>query len=89
MVIDDFYATNELVQVSAAGFGGGLSSGTLFANKFTIGTSATTNQERFIYNTATGGLFFDLDGSASRFTQAQFAQLDTGLSLTEKNFVVV
>ncbi|MCC5661841.1 calcium-binding protein [Nostoc sp. XA010] len=87
--LDDFKATNELIQVSAAGFGGGLSSGTLFANKFTIGASATTNQERFIYNSATGGLFFDLDGSASGFTQVQFAQLSTGLSLTEKNFVVV
>ncbi len=87
--IDDFNTTNELIQVSAAGFGGGLSSGSLKANQFTIGASATTNQERFIYNIATGGLLFDLDGSASRFTQVQFAQLDTGLSLTEKNFVVV
>ena len=57
-----FSATTELIQVSPAGFGGGLLSGSLFANQFTIGTSATTNQERFIYNSATGGLFFDLDG---------------------------
>ncbi|MCC5657049.1 calcium-binding protein [Nostoc sp. XA010] len=87
--IDEFYATNELIQVSAAGFGGGLSSGTLETNKFTIGTSATTNTQRFIYNLATGGLFFDQDGSASSFTQVQFAQLSAGMTLTEKNFVVV
>ncbi|MCC5654139.1 calcium-binding protein [Nostoc sp. XA013] len=87
--IDDFNTTNELIQVSASGFGGGLSSGSLKANQFTIGTSATTNQERFIYSSTTGGLFFDLDGNKSGFTQVQFAQLDTGLSLTEKNFVAI
>ncbi len=59
--IDDFNTTNELIQVSAAGFGGGLSSGTLETTKFTIGASATTNTQRFIYNSTTGGLFFDLD----------------------------
>ncbi|HYX16526.1 MAG TPA: calcium-binding protein [Nostoc sp.] len=87
--IDGFNITNQLIQVSAAGFGGGLSSGSLKATQFTIGTSATTKQERFIYNSATGGLFFDQDGSKSGFTQVQFAQLSTGLSLTENNFVVV
>ncbi|MBD2531931.1 calcium-binding protein [Nostoc flagelliforme FACHB-838] len=87
--IDDFNTTNELIRVSSAGFGGGLSSGTLEANKFTIGASATTSNQRFIYNSATGGLFFDLDGSGSGSTQVQFAQLSGGLSVTEKNFVVV
>ncbi|AUB44264.1 Ca2+-binding protein, RTX toxin-related (plasmid) [Nostoc flagelliforme CCNUN1] len=87
--IHDFYATNELIQVSAAGFGGGLSSSSLQVSQLTIGASATTNTQRFIYNSTTGGLFFDQDGSKSGFTQVQFAQLSTGLSLTEKNFVVV
>jgi Ca2+-binding RTX toxin-like protein len=66
-----------------------LSSGTLETNKFTIGASATINTQRFIYNSTTGGLFFDLDGSASGFTQVQFAQLNTGVALTKDNFVVV
>ncbi|MEH1873667.1 beta strand repeat-containing protein [Nostoc sp.] len=87
--ISDFNATNELIQLSAAGFGSDLSPGSLKATQFTLGTSATTNQERFIYNSATGGLFFDLDGSASRFTQVQFAQISGKVTLTEKNFVVV
>ena len=87
--IDGLNTTNRLIQVSAAGFGGGLSSGSLSANQFTLGASATTNTQRFIYNTATGGLFFDQDGSKSGFTQLQFALVTTGLSLTENNFVVV
>ncbi|MDF5711331.1 MAG: calcium-binding protein [Nostoc sp. S4] len=85
----DFNATNELIQVSAAGFGGGLSAGVLKTSQFRIGTSATTTSQRFIYNSTTGGLFFDSDGSAGAFTQVQFAQLTTGLSLTNNNFVIV
>ncbi|MEH1823733.1 MAG: hypothetical protein V7L31_32475 [Nostoc sp.] len=87
--IDDFNATNELIQISAGGFGSGLSSGSLKTSQFTIGTSATTSAQRFIYDFSTGALFFDQDGSASGFTQVKFAQLSAGLSLTEKNFVVV
>ncbi|WP_448267741.1 beta strand repeat-containing protein [Nostoc sp. DSM 114159] len=84
----DFNATNEVIQVSAYGFSGGLSKGSLLASEFTIGTSATTSEQRFIYNSATGKLFFDQDGSGSGFTQVQFAQLSAGLSLTNNNFVV-
>ncbi|MHC5828393.1 MAG: calcium-binding protein, partial [Nostoc sp.] len=87
--IYDFNPTNELIQVSAAGFGGGLSTPSLKTSQFTIGTSATTSNQRFIYNDITGALFFDLDGSASGFTQVKFAQLSAGLSLTENNFLVV
>ncbi|MFN6465133.1 MAG: calcium-binding protein [Nostoc sp. DedVER02] len=89
--IYDFNATNELIQidVDAARFGGGLSKGSLQTSQFTIGTSATTSNQRFIYDDSTGGLYFDLDGSAGDFTQIKFAQLSIGLSLTNNNFVVV
>ncbi|MEH2257033.1 beta strand repeat-containing protein [Nostoc sp.] len=91
-LIRDFGAINEpneLIQVSAAGFGGGLSAGVLQASQFTLGESATTSSQRFIYNSTTGALFFDSDGSAGAFTQVQFAGLSAGLSLTNNNFVVV
>ncbi|WP_292814274.1 calcium-binding protein [Nostoc sp. JL23] len=87
--IDDFNATNGLIQVSAAGFGGGLSPGSLQTSQFSIGASATTSTQQFIYDDVTGALFFDRDGSASAFTQLQFGQLSSGLSLTNNNFVVV
>ncbi|MEH2118105.1 beta strand repeat-containing protein [Nostoc sp.] len=87
--LDDFKATNELIQVAADGFGGGLSIGSLQTSQFTLGASATTSTQRFIYNNITGALFFDQDGSASAFTQVQFAQLSAGLSLTKNNFAVV
>ncbi|MEH2401541.1 MAG: calcium-binding protein [Nostoc sp.] len=87
--LDDFKATSELIQVAADGFGGGLSIGSLQTSQFTLGASATTSTQRFIYNNITGALFFDKDGSASAFTQVQFAQLSAGLSLTKNNFAVV
>ncbi|MDZ8109917.1 MAG: calcium-binding protein, partial [Nostoc sp. DedQUE12a] len=87
--IYNFNATNEVIQVSALGFGGGLTAGVLKANQFTIGTSATTSAQRFIYNSTTGALFFDADGSAGGFTKVQFALVTTGLPLTNNNFVVV
>nr|MDZ8210807.1 calcium-binding protein [Nostoc sp. ChiSLP03a] len=61
----------------------------LQASQFTLGESATTSSQRFIYNSTTGALFFDRDGSAGAFTQVQFAELSAGLSLTNNNFVVV
>jgi Ca2+-binding RTX toxin-like protein len=87
--LDDFNTTNEVIQVSVAGFGGGLSPGSLNTSQFSIGASATSSTQRFIYNDVTGALFFDQDGSASAFTQVQFAQLSPGSSLTKNNFVVV
>ncbi|MEH2354754.1 beta strand repeat-containing protein [Nostoc sp.] len=87
--IYDFNATNELIQVYATGFGGGLSTSSLQTSQFTIGTSATTSNQRFIYDDITGALYFDLDGSVNTFTQVKFAQLSGGVTLTEKNFVSI
>ncbi|MBX9256605.1 calcium-binding protein [Desmonostoc muscorum CCALA 125] len=87
--IYDFSATDEVIQVSATGFAGGLSAGVLSTSQFTIGASATTSSERFIYNSTTGALYFDQDGNAGAFTQVQFALVSAGLSLTNNNFVVV
>ncbi|MBD2409743.1 hypothetical protein FACHB389_09970 [Nostoc calcicola FACHB-389] len=89
VTISDFNAANELIEVSTYGFGGGLSKPSLLASQFTIGTSATTSTQRFIYDNTTGALFFDQDGNASAFTQVKFAQLSAGVILNENNFVVV
>ncbi|MEH2274804.1 MAG: calcium-binding protein [Nostoc sp.] len=83
----DFNATNDVIGISAS-FGGGLSTGSLSANQFQIGASATTSDQRFIYNNTTGALSFDQDGTGDA-TQVQFAQLSPGLPLTNNNFVIV
>ncbi|WP_373526986.1 hypothetical protein [Nostoc sp.] len=82
------FDNNELIQISATGFGGGLTLGSLSASQFTLGIAATTSDQRFIYNN-TGALYFDQDGNGSGFTQVQFAQLYDVSSLSVTNFVVV
>ncbi|MEH2462534.1 beta strand repeat-containing protein [Nostoc sp.] len=83
----DFNATNDVIGISAS-FSEGLSTGSLSANQFQIGASATTSDQRFIYNNTTGALFFDQDGTGES-SQIQFAQLSPGLTLTYNNFVIV
>jgi Ca2+-binding RTX toxin-like protein len=87
--IDDFNTTGEVIQISAAGFGGSLGVGTLLASQFSIGSAASAIAQRFIYDNNTGALFFDQDGKGGAFAQVQFAQLGSGLSLSATNFVVV
>ena len=43
-----------------------------------------------VYNTSTGALFYDLDGSGGDGSEAvQFATLDSSLALTEDDFFVI
>ncbi|QSJ19913.1 hypothetical protein JYQ62_15100 [Nostoc sp. UHCC 0702] len=87
--INNFDSSQDLIQVSANGFGGGLTAGSLSESQFVIGTAATTNAQRFIYDNTTGALYFDLDGSGSGFTQQQLAQLTGGVTLSASNFTIV
>jgi Ca2+-binding RTX toxin-like protein len=65
-----------------------LNLGGLTAAQFTIGAAAQDASDRFIYNSQTGALFFDLDGSGAA-AQVQIATLSTGLAMTHQNIVVV
>jgi Ca2+-binding RTX toxin-like protein len=57
------------------------------ANQFVIGTGATDASDRFIYNSATGGLFFDADGTGAT-AQVQLATLSSGLAMTNADIFV-
>ncbi|BAZ48098.1 hypothetical protein NIES4103_07030 [Nostoc sp. NIES-4103] len=87
--INNFNSSQDLIQVSANGFGGGLVAGSLSETQFVLGTAATTSTQRFIYDNTTGALYFDLDGSDSGFTQQQLAQITGGVSLSASNFTIV
>jgi Ca2+-binding RTX toxin-like protein len=62
--------------------------GALDASAFTIGTGPTAADHRIVYNAATGDLFYDRNGDVSGGT-TKFAQLDSGLALTNNNFQIV
>jgi hypothetical protein len=66
--------------------------GTLAASRFGIGTTATTPDQRILYDPATGNLRYDSDGSGgstANFFEAVFARLSPNLDLTAASFSVV
>jgi Ca2+-binding RTX toxin-like protein len=89
--ITDFTVGSDKITLSASGFGGGLTAaGALNSTRFlkvTLGSQATTASQRFIYNSSTGGLYFDLDGSGVA-AAVQFATLSSRPTLTATDFLV-
>ena len=79
---------NDKISVSAAGFGGGLTIGSLNPSLFHIGSSATTANHRFIYDINTGALFFDPDGIGAA-VQTQFALLTNRPDFFPSNLSVI
>lgn len=68
----------------------GLSTGTLAASAFVANTSgnAADTSDRIIYETDTGRLFFDRDGTGA-VAKIHFATLATGLAVTNADFLVI
>ena len=66
----------------------GTTVGTLSANKFFKGAAAHDADDRIIYNSATGALIYDANGSAAGGT-VQFATVAKNLLLTNADFQVI
>lgn len=64
-IIEDFEVGTDNIRLLTLGFGSGLVAGSLPSNRFIVGTSADSNVQRFVYDDATGDLFFDADGNGS------------------------
>ena len=93
--ITDFNASEDKILISASGFGAGLTpppagieSIALPFEQLSMGSSATTDSDRFIYDNNSGALFFDADGIGSQ-GQSQLAQLSPGLAFTNENIHIV
>ncbi len=63
-MVVDFSLTDDTIQLDNAVFAG-LAAGALAADAFKIGTSATDADDRIIYNSTSGALFFDSNGNAA------------------------
>jgi serralysin len=81
-----FSVVDDTIRLSNAVFTG-LALGTLNANAFHIGASAGDADDRIIYDSGTGALYFDVDGAGGA-AQVQFASLLAGLALTNSDFIV-
>jgi Ca2+-binding RTX toxin-like protein len=84
--IDDFNVAADTIRLENSVFTG-LSAGVLAANAFHIGAAAADTFDRIVYNSTTGALSFDADGTGGA-AALRFATLDTGLGLTNADFVV-
>lgn len=85
--IADFSVVSDTIRLENAVFTG-LAAGVLSAAAFFKGTAAHDADDRIVYNAATGGLFFDKDGTGAA-AAVQFATVSTGLAITSSDFVVV
>ncbi|NJO98890.1 MAG: tandem-95 repeat protein [Pleurocapsa sp. CRU_1_2] len=85
--ITDFSVKDDTLVFSAAGFGGNLTVGMVKDEMFTIGTTATTEQHRFVYDVSSGDFFYDSDGTGEN-ERIKIAQLDSGLSLGNDDLFV-
>ncbi len=86
--ISDFNTTEgDKIQLSATVFGIRSIAGVLDPTQFAeIGSSDSTS--RIIYDSTSGGLFFDADGNGVQ-QQVQFASVGANLTLSNNDFVVV
>jgi len=66
----------------------GLADGALAAAQFHVGATAADADDRIIYNSANGALFYDYDGSGGGVS-IQFAQVSAGLAISHDDFLVV
>jgi Ca2+-binding RTX toxin-like protein len=81
----------DVINVSATGFAGGLTAGPLGAAQFRSGAginSAATADQRFIYNTTNGALWFDVDGVGGA-ASVRIANLLSAPTFTASNIVVI
>jgi Ca2+-binding RTX toxin-like protein len=87
-VIADFQAGVDKIQLDDAIFAGIGGPGALAAGVFVVGTSAGDADDRLIYNSGTGQLFYDANGSAAGGA-IHFATLQGAPTLTASDFQVI
>jgi serralysin len=87
-VITDFSVPDDTIYLENAIFTALTVTGVLAASAFKIGTVATTTAQHILYDSASGNLFYDADGSGAAGA-VQFATISSGLALTNNDFAVI
>jgi Ca2+-binding RTX toxin-like protein len=79
--ITDFSVADDTILLDNGVFSSSLGLGNISAGEFVIGAAAQDANDRIIYNSNTGALFYDNDGVGGN-AAVQFAELSRGLALT-------
>jgi len=87
--VTDFNVAEDTIQLDDDIFTSGLTANNSVASsQFVIGAAALDAGDRIIYNSGTGAVYYDSDGTGAA-AQIQFARLSPGLALTNFDFLVV
>jgi serralysin len=84
----DFSGADDTIRLDDAIFTAIGSPGALDANAFVTGTAAADASDRIIYNSGTGQLYYDADGTGAG-AAVQFATLDAAPALAAGDFLVI
>jgi Ca2+-binding RTX toxin-like protein len=87
--IADFSVADDQIQLDSAIFtalGIGVLDASAFKDNFLAPRDA---DDRIFYNSNTGSLFYDADGSGNAFAAVKFGTLTPGLAITAADFIVV
>lgn len=88
--ITDFNVVDDTIQLENAIFTALTTTGVLAASAFKdIAVAAKDANDRIIYNSANGALYYDADGSGSAFGNVRFGTLTGAPDLTAADFVVI
>ena len=85
--ITDFVVGEDTIELDLGIFTAITGGGTLSADQFRAGTSATTADQRIIFTRSTGELFYDADGSGAG-EQILIARLDPNLAIFAEDFTL-
>ena len=85
--ITDFNVMYDTILLDDAIFSA-FANGPLAAERFVVGAAAQDASDNIIYNSATGAIYYDSDGSGAA-AAVQFAQVTAGLALTHLDFAIV
>ncbi|WP_428667709.1 beta strand repeat-containing protein [Reyranella sp.] len=86
--VADFSVANDTIRLDQSIFGAIATLGTLSASAFFAGAGAHDADDRIIYNSATGFLSYDSDGTGAN-AAVQFALLSGTPAISNTNFTVV
>ena len=85
--IDDFTVGDDTIVLNVSIFSQLTAGGLLSGDNFTTGSAAQDADDFIVYNSATGELFYDADGSGSG-EAVLFARVDAGTNLSATDFLV-
>ncbi|ANW01540.1 CAP domain-containing protein [Bradyrhizobium icense] len=86
--ITDFSTVDDTIRLDNAIFKAFGWNGTMPSSAFYTGAAAHDSTDRIIYNSDTGALSYDPDGTGSA-AAVQFAELSTKLALTSYDFLII